>query len=108
MMYPRNKYCKNPADVEKLGEKYPEFRKHLLPTSSGFTINFKDPKVLRELTVSLLCQDFGLNVELPLNKLIPTVTLRLNCILWIEDFRCCLKGSCVIFEASILVSKNNY
>ena len=85
MMHPRNKYCKNPADFEKLGEKYPEFRKHLLPTSSGSTINFKDPKALRELTVSLLREDFGLDVELPLNRLIPTVTLRLNYILWIED-----------------------
>ena len=84
-MHPRNKYCKNTANFEKLGEKYPEFRKHLLPTSSKYTINFKDPKALRELTVSLLREDFGLNVELPLNRLIPTVTLKLNYILWIED-----------------------
>ena len=82
-MHPRNKYWKNPADFEKLGEKYPEFCKHLLPTSSGYTINFKDPKAVRELTVSLLREDFGLDVELPLNRLIPTVTLRLNYSLWI-------------------------
>jgi hypothetical protein len=34
-MHPRNKYYKNPADFGKLGEKYPEFRKYLLATSSG-------------------------------------------------------------------------
>ncbi len=84
-MHPRNKYYKNPADFGKLGEIYPEFHKYLLPTSSGYTINFKDPKALRELTISLLHHDFGLKVELPLDRLIPTVTLRLNYIHWIED-----------------------
>ena len=84
-MHPRNKYFNNPAHFGKLGEKYPEFRKYLLPKSSGYTINFKDPKALRELTVCLLHHDFGLTVELPLERLIPTVTLRLNYIHWIED-----------------------
>ena len=85
-MHPRNKYSKNPTDFGKLGEKYPEFGKYLLAKSSGgYTINFKDPKAVRELTVSLLQHDFGLKVELPLDRLIPTVTLRLNYIHWIED-----------------------
>ena len=83
-MHPRNRYYRNPADFGKLGEIYPEFRQYLLPTS-GSTINFKNPKALRQLTISLLHHDFGLNVKLPLDRLIPTVTLRLNYIHWIED-----------------------
>ena len=84
-MHPRNRYCRNPADFGKLGEIYPEFGQYLLPTSGRSSINFKDPKALRQLTISLLHHDFGLNVKLPLDRLIPTVTLRLNYVHWIED-----------------------
>lgn len=49
------------------------------------TVDFKDPSALRALTCTLLKKDFDLNVDIPLDKLIPTVPLRLNYILWIED-----------------------
>lgn len=48
-------------------------------------INFKNEKALRILTQCLLKKDFNLNVTLPESKLIPTLPLRLNYILWIED-----------------------
>lgn len=38
-----------------------------------------------ELVRALLHKDFELNVYLPPNKLMPTVALRLNYILWLED-----------------------
>ncbi len=49
------------------------------------TVNFKDENTLRTLTKCLLHKDFRLDVILPPDKLIPTLPLRLNYILWVED-----------------------
>lgn len=48
-------------------------------------IDFKDQKALRILTQCLLHKDFDLIVNFPENKLVPTLPLRLNYILWLED-----------------------
>ena len=48
-------------------------------------LDFKDPAAVRALTTVLLKKDFNLNVELPPDRLVPTLPLRLNYILWIED-----------------------
>lgn len=37
------------------------------------------------LTTILLKKDFDLDVYLPIGKLIPTIPLRLNYLLWLED-----------------------
>lgn len=48
-------------------------------------IDFKSEDSLRVLTEVLLKHDFNLQVNIPPNKLVPTLPLRLNYILWIED-----------------------
>ena len=48
-------------------------------------VEFKSPASLRALTWSLLKNDFDIDVSIPLDRLIPTVPLRLNYILWLED-----------------------
>ena len=49
------------------------------------TFDFKNPEALKTLTTTLLQKDFGLQVEIPSNRLVPTVPLRLNYLLWMED-----------------------
>lgn len=48
-------------------------------------LDYKDKKALQLLTSCLLKRDFGLQVDLPPDKLIPVLPLRLNYILWLED-----------------------
>ncbi|NXU75968.1 MET16 methyltransferase, partial [Oreotrochilus melanogaster] len=49
------------------------------------SLNFKDPEAVRALTCTLLKEDFGLTIDIPVERLIPTVPLRLNYIHWVED-----------------------
>jgi len=84
-MHPRNIY-KTPPNFKELALKYPEFKKHIkLDISGKVVFDFKDSDALRALSCVLLKKDFGLDVDIPKNKLIPTIPLRLNYILWIED-----------------------
>ena len=48
-------------------------------------LNFKEPEGVRLLTCTLLKEDFGLTIAIPLERLIPTVPLHLNYIHWVED-----------------------
>ena len=85
-MHPRNPYKDKKPDFKALASKYEEFRKHTTQDPKGrVTVDFKKPECMRALSWVLLKEDFGLDVDMPLNRLIPTVPLRLNYILWIED-----------------------
>jgi methyltransferase len=48
-------------------------------------LDFKDPKALRALTRCSLKKYFNLDVEIPPDRLVPTLPLRLNVLLWIQD-----------------------
>lgn len=90
-MHPRNPYKNSPPDFRVLADKFEYFRKFAKDNKAGeFSINFKDPESLRALTCALLESDFGLKLSIPLDRLIPTVPLRLNYILWIEDLLACV------------------
>ncbi|XP_061383729.1 U6 small nuclear RNA (adenine-(43)-N(6))-methyltransferase [Danaus plexippus] len=84
-MHPNNIY-KTPPDFAKLAKTYKEFSDIAKMDVTGkVTIDFKDPQVLRILTTCLLKSDFNLDVLIPEDRLVPTLPLRLNYILWIED-----------------------
>ena len=85
-MHPRNPYKDKKPDFKALALKYEEFRKHTIQDSKEHVhLDFKKPECMRALSWALLKEDFGLDIEMPLNRLIPAIPLRLNYILWIED-----------------------
>lgn len=85
-MHARNRYKDKPPDFAYLASKYPDFKQHIQINLNGrVSLNFKDPGAVRALTCTLLREDFGLSIDIPLERLIPTVPLRLNYIHWVED-----------------------
>ncbi|XP_066472265.1 RNA N6-adenosine-methyltransferase METTL16 [Tiliqua scincoides] len=99
-MHARNRYKDKPPDFAYLASKYPEFQQHVQVNLSGrVSVNFKDPEAVRALTCTLLKEDFGLHIDIPLERLIPTVPLRLNYIHWVEDLiaqqNALVKGSAI-------------
>lgn len=106
-MHPRNRYSKEPADFGELAEFRPTLRPYLIekhgkrldqekmllpsgpahhnPAHFAYTLDFSDPNAVRELTCAVLEKDFGLKVELPVDRLIPTIPQKLNYIHWVED-----------------------
>ncbi|XP_063383902.1 U6 small nuclear RNA (adenine-(43)-N(6))-methyltransferase [Cydia fagiglandana] len=118
-MHPRNIY-KNPPDFAKLSKDFPEFANISKRDVSGkVTIDFKDPHALRVLTRCLLKSDFNLDVKIPEDRLVPTLPLRLNYLLWIEDLMKAIKrtehvkgldigtGACAIYPL-LATAKNKW
>ncbi|XP_023938566.2 U6 small nuclear RNA (adenine-(43)-N(6))-methyltransferase isoform X2 [Bicyclus anynana] len=100
-MHPRNIYKMRP-DFVKLAKTYEEFSEIAKVDVSGkVSIDFKDPNSLRILTQCLLKADFGLDIVIPEDRLVPTLPLRLNYILWIEDLMSAINKSDPIFGLDI-------
>ena len=87
MMNTKNKYYDNPPDFKMLGEKYEEFGKHVFMNKYGdYNIDWKDKDAVKILTKTLLYHDFSVKYwDIPNNFLVPSVTSRLNYLLWIKD-----------------------
>ncbi|KOB77084.1 putative methyltransferase 10 domain containing [Operophtera brumata] len=84
-MHSRNIY-RTPPNFENMSKLFTEFSAIAKMDAKGkVTIDFKDPRSIRVLTKCLLKSDFNLDVDIPEDRLVPTLPLRLNYILWIED-----------------------
>ncbi|KAK2745665.1 hypothetical protein FQN57_003561 [Myotisia sp. PD_48] len=81
-----NSLYESKVDFEALARQDAEFRKFL---STKGQINFQDPNAVRQLTASLLHRDFGLDIDLPDDRLCPPVPNRFNYIRWIQDLIDC-------------------
>ena len=85
-MHPRNIFKENKPNFQELGKEFPEFLPHVQNGLSGKPyVNFKNPASLRALSKVLLKKYYNIEIEIPLDRLIPTIPLRLNYIHWIED-----------------------
>ncbi|KAM5470311.1 putative 23S rRNA (adenine(1618)-N(6))-methyltransferase [Microsporum ferrugineum] len=74
------------VDFSALALQDPAFKEFL---SAKGQLDFSNPDAVRQLTISLLRRDFGLEVELPSDRLCPPVPNRLNYILWLQDLIDC-------------------
>ncbi|KAJ5845278.1 hypothetical protein N7534_008947, partial [Penicillium rubens] len=81
---------KNDIDFAALALQSRDFAKHLKPNGQ---LDFTDPAAVRQLTTTLLQQDFHLKVDIPEDRLCPPVcpndgldyARTLNYILWLQD-----------------------
>ncbi|KJZ79504.1 hypothetical protein HIM_00973 [Hirsutella minnesotensis 3608] len=75
----KNLYSK-PSDFRQLARRDPDFA----AVVKGRELDFSDPASVVQLTKTLLKLDFGLQVELPHDRLCPPVPNRHNYILWLK------------------------
>ena len=98
-MHSRNRYAGKKPEFGELAEFRPSLKPFLTKKNDpstqpySFSLDFSKPEALRELACALLERDFGIKLEIPLDKLIPTVPLRLNYIHWLEDLLSEASGS---------------
>ncbi|KAI1352462.1 hypothetical protein F5Y01DRAFT_95223 [Xylaria sp. FL0043] len=79
--YYTNLYSTEP-DFHRLGLQHPEFGAML---KGGAHLDFTDPAAVMQLTKTLLKVDFGIQINLPPNRLCPPVPNRHNYILWLKE-----------------------
>ncbi|CAH8522770.1 unnamed protein product [Heterobilharzia americana] len=89
-MHQRNIYKHKKPNFKELAKQFDFFDAVAEKDECGrVQLDFRVPSHLAALSKALLMKDFNLNVDFPGDRLIPTVPLRLNYILWLEDL---LKG----------------
>ncbi|RMX97625.1 hypothetical protein D0868_10545 [Hortaea werneckii] len=78
-------YYEGDVDFDVLAAKDHEFAAICKVSKNKRWVDFQDPKVVKQLTNSLLKHDFGLELQLPDDRLCPPVPVRWNYIRWIQE-----------------------
>ncbi|SMQ54561.1 unnamed protein product [Zymoseptoria tritici ST99CH_3D7] len=78
-------YYYQDVDFDQLAKSSPDFAAIIAPAKRKGFIDFKNPKVVQQLSISLLQQDFSLQLTLPQNRLCPPIPVRWNYVRWIQD-----------------------
>ncbi|GAX84031.1 hypothetical protein CEUSTIGMA_g11455.t1 [Chlamydomonas eustigma] len=85
-MHPSNRYYREEPDFAGLARDYEEIRQYVTFGPDGRAhYDFTSWEATRQLTATLLSQDFGVSWWLPEGQLVPTLTNRANYIHWIND-----------------------
>uniref|UniRef100_A0A7S2TVK9 U6 small nuclear RNA (adenine-(43)-N(6))-methyltransferase n=1 Tax=Lotharella oceanica TaxID=641309 RepID=A0A7S2TVK9_9EUKA len=86
-MHPRNPFNGKEPDFSALAAKYDFFANHVKvnPKTQRPYIKYKDPKAVICLNRALMKDTFGLEWNVPIDRLCPPISNRLNYILWIQD-----------------------
>ncbi|KAK3399644.1 hypothetical protein B0T20DRAFT_166981 [Sordaria brevicollis] len=79
--YFKNLYTKDPS-FKYLGQKDPDFAAFL---DSKNQLDFNNPAAVMQLTKTLLKLDYGLQIDLPPDRLCPPVPNRHNYLLWLSS-----------------------
>ena len=75
-MHSRNRYRMNPPDFRQLADKHPALKIFLIEKKNGgVTLDFRDAKVVRALTIATAKEDFNLDLELSLGRILIVVSL---------------------------------
>ena len=98
LMHPRSVFREKP-NFSMLAEKYPEFKKFCqLNIKNKIVYDFKNREAMKVLSETLLWHYFGIQTCIPVDRLIPTIPLRLNYILWVEDLITLLPQENLVFN----------
>ena len=85
-MHERNRYRRHPPDFAALAKKPPWFARHVVVSPRGKAhVDWSDPHATKAVTKVLLLNDFGVEWDIPGDRLCPPVANRLNYLHWIED-----------------------
>nr|XP_018999717.1 uncharacterized protein I203_07602 [Kwoniella mangroviensis CBS 8507]OCF63178.1 hypothetical protein I203_07602 [Kwoniella mangroviensis CBS 8507] len=93
-MHRGNPYLSKKPDFARLASRFPDFAQYVTVFEEGFaSIDFQDPSALRSLTKCLLKEDWDLDVDLREDRLCPTITNRLDYLLYVLDLEPYLPSS---------------
>ncbi|KAK5135662.1 hypothetical protein LTR08_004963 [Meristemomyces frigidus] len=78
-------YYDGDVDFDVLAEQDADFAAICRVSKDERWIDFQNPKVVQQLTKSLLKCDFGVSIQLPDDRLCPPVPVRWNYVHWIQE-----------------------
>ena len=103
-IHPRNPYKKRP-DFEALAAQFPN---ELEEAFRDGKFDFSKRENTIALSKCLLKKDFDLDIDFPPRSLAPSLTLKINYILWIQDILQAQIKKCERLDRLLITNANTY